>query len=415
MEQPSKETCRSWHAFRPSWPAATLTLVIAALMLFVPAVPAHAVVVATSNTVLIDATGNADAAGVDTAQAIALGFDVEVVTDPAVWNAKTTAQFATYKAISIPDNMCGGPSAAAVGSRTVWGPAVTGNVLIVGGDPELHSFYVGTPGATQLVRNGIGFAADDPGKTGLFIAIGCLNDVTALDVFGSFTSQSFGSDSIHIVAVHPALTGLTDELLSNWGSSTHEGFLTFPGAFLPLAIQLDNHGAGDRTFGDGTSGTPFLLVRGAAVQPVGLNVSKAGPATATVGDNITYTITYGNSGGTDATSVVITDSIPAGTTFVSATGGGSAAGGTVTWNIGNLAHGTSGLTVQFTVRVTASGTITNTGYQITDGTITTSGPDVTTEAAAAAAGADPIPTLSLWGILAFAAVLAFLGWMRTRQ
>src|SRR5438477_1846948 len=41
------------------------------------------------------------------------------------------------------------------------------------------------------------------------------------------------------------------------------------------------------------------------------------------GNNITYTLTVTNNGPSDATGVSLSDAIPAGTTFVSATGGGT--------------------------------------------------------------------------------------------
>ena len=49
-----------------------------------------------------------------------------------------------------------------------------------------------------------------------------------------------------------------------------------------------------------------------------------------------------------ATGVVLTDTIPAGMTFVSATNGGTESGGVITWNIGNLA-----VDGEFTALVTA--------------------------------------------------------------
>src|SRR5438034_1101136 len=85
------------------------------------------------------------------------------------------------------------------------------------------------------------------------------------------------------------------------------------------------------------------------------------------GANLTYTIAYTNSGATGATGVVITDTVPANTTFVSATAGGTLATGVVTWSVGNLAAGASG-SVQMVVRVAsplANGTsITNSTYNI---------------------------------------------------
>jgi uncharacterized repeat protein (TIGR01451 family) len=68
------------------------------------------------------------------------------------------------------------------------------------------------------------------------------------------------------------------------------------------------------------------------------------------GATLTYTLSYSNSGNADATSVVLTDTIPASTSFVSATGGGTLNGSTVTWPLGTLAAGGSG-SVQMTVQV----------------------------------------------------------------
>jgi uncharacterized repeat protein (TIGR01451 family)/MYXO-CTERM domain-containing protein len=361
---------------------------LASLLILLAPAMASAVGVTPSNTILIDGVGNS-ASAIDKTIAESLGFTTEVVTDAAVWNAKTTADFATYKAIVLPDNYCDGPSSTALDSAAVWAPAVTGNVLLIGGDPELHSG--GAPGGpTSLLTNGIGFAAADTGHTGLMYALGCgLPDMTALNQFGSFTVGGFGSDSIHIVAVHPALSGLTDALLSNWGSSTHLKFEAFPENFVPLAIQLDGTNPGIMSFADGTSGTPFLLVRGSGVQPVGLNVSASAAATVEAGSPLTYTITYGNTGSA-ATGVVLTAPVPAGTTFVSATGGGALASGVVTWAIGDVAAGTSGQTVTFTVTPAAAGTTTASNITITDGTHSAVAADVVTTVTA-----PPVPVLGI--------------------
>lgn len=61
-----------------------------------------------------------------------------------------------------------------------------------------------------------------------------------------------------------------------------------------------------------------------------------------IGDTITYTISYRNYSKLGATGVTITDNLPAGLTFISATGGGTPSGSTVTWNIGNVTGFVSG-------------------------------------------------------------------------
>jgi uncharacterized repeat protein (TIGR01451 family) len=49
-----------------------------------------------------------------------------------------------------------------------------------------------------------------------------------------------------------------------------------------------------------------------------LAISKAGPDLVNIGDNITYTLNFTNNGPLDASGVTVTDAVPTGTTFVSA-------------------------------------------------------------------------------------------------
>ncbi|MGE5344563.1 MAG: DUF11 domain-containing protein, partial [Acidithiobacillales bacterium] len=281
-------------------------------------------------------------------------------------------------------------------------------------------------------KNAIAFAANITGKTGLMVSLSCYYTsttppvpATVLDQFGSFMVGEAGGcfNDAHIVAVHPVLSGLTDADLQNWSCSVHEIFTAFPSpTFVPLAIARGVTGTGSLSFADGSSGVPYILAKGSGLQPVGLNILKSGPATASIGSDITYTITYGNTGGSAATSVVITDPVPAGTTFVSATGGGTFAAGVVTWNIGTVAAGATGLTVQFTVHIDSGATITNTGYQIAaTGVTPVVGPDVITTTGGGPAPTPtpgparpaPVPTLSfpmlaLLGVLLVTAALYVL-------
>ncbi|MEX0984108.1 MAG: DUF11 domain-containing protein, partial [Actinomycetota bacterium] len=79
------------------------------------------------------------------------------------------------------------------------------------------------------------------------------------------------------------------------------------------------------------------------------------------GGTVTYEIAVDNAGPSDAADVEITDDIPAEASFVSASLGGTEAGGVVTWNLGSIASGGS-VTVELVLRTDASaaGWISNT-------------------------------------------------------
>jgi hypothetical protein len=202
--------------------------------------------------------------------AAALGYTVEVV-DNAGWGAKTQADFAGYRALILGDATCTsiGAISAAVANKAVWGPVVNGNVIVIGTDPVFHHFQ----GGSQLTSGGIKFAADKAGKTGMYITLSCyyhdtapMTPVPLLDAFspGGFSVRGVGCfNDAHIVATHPALTGITDATLSNWSCSVHEAFDKWPVDFQVLAIAR-NIGS-SFTASDGTVGTPYILARGVTV------------------------------------------------------------------------------------------------------------------------------------------------------
>ncbi|HEY8515897.1 MAG TPA: hypothetical protein VIS07_10330 [Candidatus Binatia bacterium] len=98
-------------------------------------------------------------------------------------------------------------------------------------------------------------------------------------------------------------------------------------------------------------------------------ISKtAEPAPVAAGGTLVYTIEYENRGSAAALDTTITDTVPAGLTFVSATGGGALAGSDVVWELGDLPIGTKG-EVQATFNVDpgiADGTVLTNVATITD-------------------------------------------------
>lgn len=82
------------------------------------------------------------------------------------------------------------------------------------------------------------------------------------------------------------------------------------------------------------------------------------PASVSVGDQTTFTISVINQGPDGATGVVVTDTLPDGVTYVSHTGSNSYDPASGVWTIGNLANGVS-TSMTLTVTVDSAGTFTN--------------------------------------------------------
>jgi cysteine-rich repeat protein len=225
----------------------------------------------TDKVLILAASVTGGSNSVEAVAARSLGYTVEVVSD-AAWAAKSSADFAGYRAIILGDATCAGSLgliSAASKSRGVWGPVVDGNVIIVGTDPVYHY-------KDLVTKNAVQFAAAQGGRTGAYINLSCyyhdtepMTPVPVLEPFGAFTVTGVGCyDDAHMVASHPALSGLTDTLLSRWACSVHEAFDSFPAAnFTPLVIARDPvYGArlpGSLDFADGSHGVPYILARGA--------------------------------------------------------------------------------------------------------------------------------------------------------
>jgi len=210
------------------------------------------------------------------AAATTKGFTVVTAND-AQWTARTTADFATFRALIIGDPVCGstvppGPLASAA----TWAAAVNGPKLFIGTD---EVFHFGSGGGVFLA-SGIGYVTSGgAGQTGAYVSLSCYYDSTTpaaavplLAPFGSFTVEgNLGCyNNAHIVAIHPALAGSTDATLSNWSCSVHEVFRTFPsGSFIPLVIARNITGTGSLTFADGSFGVPYILASGGGIVPIG--------------------------------------------------------------------------------------------------------------------------------------------------
>ncbi|CAG8956803.1 hypothetical protein HYFRA_00011192 [Hymenoscyphus fraxineus] len=213
-----------------------------------------------------------------------LGFTTKVVTE-AQWRALTTSDFASYKAIIIGDNF-GSSNQDNIkfltDTKNTWGPAVQGNIIIHGADQSNHAKDV-------LIENSIKFAAagkalSGASQTGLYFSLSqyydtiAVSNVDALSYFGTFEVRGKLDcyDKVHIVATSPAIATLTDAYLSNWGCSVHEAFSVYPSVgtngFQAIAIADGVVFPGTQNYGDGHSGLPYIITRGAT--PAGCGDGK---------------------------------------------------------------------------------------------------------------------------------------------
>jgi len=126
----------------------------------------------------------------------------------------------------------------------------------------------------------------------------------------------------------------------------------------PASGSLTNVGSVSSRRAIPTQRTNVTLPVITTVTPVAdVAIGKTGSASVFAASNLVYTISVTNFGPSSASGVVVTDTLPATATFVSASGGGVNNSGVVSWTLGTLASGQiSNITV--TVTAPASGSLT---------------------------------------------------------
>lgn len=95
--------------------------------------------------------------------------------------------------------------------------------------------------------------------------------------------------------------------------------------------------SGSNALGDEIQG--FDMPQSCAPNQVRLNVTVQAPERVDNNSLLNYTIVVRNPGATAATNIIVEDSIPAGTTFMGASDGGTLVGNKVVWNLASLAAG----------------------------------------------------------------------------
>lgn len=244
----------------------------------------------------------------------AAGYGVTVV-DASAWDSMTTAQFSSYRAIVFGDPTCGSdPSILnpALSNQSTWAPAVTGPTVVIGTAPVFHQSQSGVQ-ADQLITDGINFAASSSG-TGLYADLSCYyvssppnTSVPLLSPFGTFTVEGppDGCNNVDIVdPSSPVVADITNSGLANWRCSAEEMFDSYPSSFSPVVDETD-------------SSPPLPYIIAAPAKTYALSVTKSGTGSATI-TSTPAGINCGTSCSANyppGTSVTLTETPAAGTTF----------------------------------------------------------------------------------------------------
>jgi len=154
-------------------------------------------------------------------------------------------------------------------------------------------------------------------------------------------------------------------------------------------------------------------VAAVGIPPADVSITKTANAPELfVGTNAIFTIVARNNGPGPADNVVVTDTLPAGVTLVSAPGCTGTT--TLTCNVGTL---TAGATVTFTIAVTlpsTPGNVSNTATVTSSTNDPATGNNASTAPLNAVAIPAGIPTLSTWGLLLLIGALAAAVALRLR-
>ena len=188
------------------------------------------------------------------------------------------------------------------------------------------------------------------------------------------TTTNSGPSAASSVVVRDSLPAGVTFISANRGATEAAGVVTWPsiGSLVNGATQVDtvivvapasgsitNVARAATTTTDPNTADNRSEVTTSISELADLAIVKTGPASVNAGDTVVYEITTTNSGLSSAANVAVTDSLPAGVTFVSANRGATGAAGVVTWpTVGSLTNGATQVDTVIVV-APASGSITN--------------------------------------------------------
>jgi uncharacterized repeat protein (TIGR01451 family) len=179
-----------------------------------------------------------------------------------------------------------------------------------------------------------------------------------------------GVTFVSVMPAAPICAQAAGVVTCNVGNLAAMGSMTITIIVTPTAAgTLTNNASVTATETDPTPANNMVSAQTTVNPSADLSVTKTdSPDPVIVNNNLTYTLTVNNSGPSAATTVSLTDTLPANTTFQSITPAmgwncvtpAVGAGGTVTCAIANFASGAAAAIFTLVVRPTAAGMLSNT-------------------------------------------------------
>ncbi|GAB4578791.1 MAG: hypothetical protein Fur0022_15280 [Anaerolineales bacterium] len=289
-------------------------------------------------------------------EAAGAGGDQPVVVNLYTWNPSDPFIFANFtlvgsSSVNVPDQTLSIYTVPVTGTISAGGTLVV-EIFTPDGQTEGNSFFIGSNADGQTAPSYIA-AADCGISNPIDLAvIGFPNMHIVMNVTGEIVPAAG-------VCVNP------EDIA--WASVSPTSGTTAGGAASTVEVTFDSTGLSAGVYtgtlciesNDLTNPLVTVPLTLTVDESADLWITKSAPSDAVVGETFTYTLEVTNAGPATALSTTVTDTLPAGVTFVSATAGCTEAAGVVTCALGDVAPGAT-VTVEIVVTADEAGLVTNT-------------------------------------------------------
>jgi uncharacterized repeat protein (TIGR01451 family) len=215
---------------------------------------------------------------------------------------------------------------------------VTNSDYAVSAEPNF--FNTGSPIVTTVVRPAVELAIDKTAPAFVYTDDPVVTYTLTVTNSGIRNAQSVVvTDTVPVGATH--LTGgSVDDGVVTWeiGELSAESTTTVSFTASISQTVVNNDYAVTAAGSYAAQGTKAVTTELRIPDTVELAIAKNGPTDVASAEIFTYTLTVTNTGTTTATTVILTDTVPSGVTYVS---GGTLDEGIVTWHIDTIASNTS--------------------------------------------------------------------------